>query len=85
MGSRFVAIARRVLMAVANGEPVPWDDVDELVAGVLGDELVTLALAVRDGGEHAVVRAVQLAGVIATDGATVASEKSVRSVDGGAS
>ncbi|MCC6650368.1 MAG: hypothetical protein IT348_04375 [Candidatus Eisenbacteria bacterium] len=64
-----VVIARRVLMAVAKGEPVPWEDVDELVGTVLQGELVALALAVRDGGAHAVTGAVRLAAAVAATAA----------------
>ncbi|MCA9600012.1 MAG: hypothetical protein KC776_42205 [Myxococcales bacterium] len=85
MGRDLVPAARRVLVAVANGAQVPWDDVEALVDGVLADETVALALAVREAGQHAVLRAVQLAAVIAAAGATVAEEGSGGSMEGGAS
>ena len=85
MGRDLVLVARRLLMAVASGEAVPWEDVDELVDGVLGGELVALALAVRGGGKHAVVRAVQLAGMIAAAGAGADVEQDDDDAEGGAS
>ena len=65
VGSSVVDLTRQVLLDVAEGREVPWGVVDELVEAVLDDEVVRLALAVAEGGEHAVSRAVQLAGVIA--------------------
>ncbi len=51
---------------------MPWGEVetllDAVLDAVLGAELVRLARDVEAGGEHAVMRAVQLAGAIAALG-----------------
>ena len=60
-----VDAARRVLLEVAAGRAVPWPEVEQLLDAVLGAELVR---GVEAGGEHAVMRAVQLAGAIAALG-----------------
>ncbi len=55
--------ARAVLEAVAKGED-PEALGNELVAAVLGLEVVLLALAAREEGPHRWRRAIELAGVI---------------------
>lgn len=60
---RVTFAARAVLEAVAKGENAE-SLADELVAAVLGRELVLLALAAREGGLHRWRRVVEFAGVI---------------------
>lgn len=55
--------AKALLEAVAKGEDAE-KLADELTAAVLGQEVVLLALAVREGGIHRWRRAIELAGVI---------------------
>ncbi len=55
--------ARAVLEAVAKGEDTEML-ADEMVAAVLGQEVVLLALAVREGGPHRWRRVIELAGII---------------------
>jgi len=55
--------ARAVLEAVAKGEDAEAL-ADEMVAAVLGQESVQLALAVRSGGAHRWRRVIELAGTI---------------------
>ena len=55
--------ARAVLEAVAKGEDVEML-ADEMVAAVLGQEVVLLALAVREEGPHRWRRVIERAGVI---------------------
>ncbi len=57
-----------MLLEVAAGRAVPWGEVELLADAVLGAELVRLAHDVEAGSEHAVMRAVQLAGAIAALG-----------------
>ncbi len=67
---------------MAEGRPVPWDSVELLVNAVLDLELVQLARAVTEGGPHAVMRAVQLAGTIAAAAAPDANTEPTRADPG---
>ena len=60
---RVTFAARAVLEAIAKGEDAEAL-ADEMVAAVLGQEVVLLALAAREEGPHRWRRVIELAGVI---------------------
>lgn len=68
------ALARKYLEAGANGEPCA-DLATALAGAVMRSEVVTLAMAVMAGGEHAHAQATKLADLIASAGAGTVEAK----------
>lgn len=58
--------AKRVIETLASGD-THRDAIEGLADAVLNDERVRLALEVREGGPHAVRRAIELAALILAD------------------
>lgn len=59
-----VEVARAFLGAVLSGRPVPTQLIHQLTEAVLDRDEVRLALEVREGGPHAVRRAIELAALL---------------------
>ena len=60
--------SRGLLLAIADGRGVIESDVKRLVDGVLGDEVVQLALIVAEGGEGRDVAVLRLATALVARG-----------------
>ena len=73
-----VSAARRFLSAVASGETLTREMLCELADVVLESEVVRLAREVREGGEHAVRRAIELAAVVLAEGAKEPTDEDKR-------